>query len=156
MRQSLLILGTVVTLVVGGLAHAEVTPAEPPALGRSTFASREEAKAACQAFVQRVVDGHVSDAFDAMAPYWPVPSEEFDALKLKAMKQLSLLAGRFGQPLQAALVDERAIAESIVLLVFLEKCERHVLRWRFILYQPRDRWQLNALAFDDNIDAFFE
>lgn len=38
---------------------------------------------------------------------------------------------------------------------YIGKFERHIVRWVFTFYRPKDQWMVNAITWDDDIDALF-
>ena len=54
-----------------------------------------------------------------------------------------------------ARVDERLVADSILRIAYIETFERHIIRWVFTFYRPEDRWVVNGVTWDDDIDALF-
>lgn len=63
---------------------------------------------------------------------------------------------RFGKTLsiEAAAIEE--VGESLMLVMYLQKFERHVLRWKFYFYKPRQEWVLNTFTFDDQLFSMFK
>jgi hypothetical protein len=39
-----------------------------------------------------------------------------------------------------------------MLATFIQKFEKHVMRWRLYFYKPRDKWILNTYSTDDKIN----
>lgn len=50
------------------------------------------------------------------------------------------------------LITEKRAGESYILKSFLLKYERQPIRFTFILYRPKQKWELQNLSFDTNID----
>ncbi|MGJ3236534.1 hypothetical protein [Marivirga sp.] len=49
-------------------------------------------------------------------------------------------------------ITEKQIGENYILNSFLIRYDRQPLRFTFILYKPKDTWQVQSFLFDDNID----
>ena len=121
-----------------------------------TIASTDEVRALTQRAMERVVAGNVDELFDMLSPYWPIPENEITGLRLQTLKQRNLVRQRFGANDGIARVDERLVADSILRITYIEKFERHIIRWVFTFYKPEDRWVVNGVNWDDDIDALFQ
>ena len=119
------------------------------------FDTKAGAKKGCEEFMEKIAVGDIEKAFDTIRPYFPIPESEFSTLKMQTIKQRGLIGPRFGESLGCELIKEEAVNEVIVRYTFIEKFEIHVLRWVFTLYKPNDKWLINSLVWDDEIDAFF-
>ena len=100
-----------------------------------------------------VPTGNVDDVFTVLLPYWPLPESEISVLRMQTVQQRGMVSERFGQTLDIRLVDEKLVADSILRITYMEKFERHIIRWVFTYYKPRDQWIVNSIEWDDNIDA---
>ena len=47
-------------------------------------------------------------------------------------------------------------ADAVAHFMYIEKYEKHLLRWHFYLYKPRGAWQINSVSFDDRIQSLVE
>ena len=136
--------------------HRPAAAGPAPAAPYRTFASIEEATTVCGNVVQGITRGHVNESLDQLAVYWVLSADEYDVLRRQIMKQLDMVSGRFGRPVDARFVRQRQVADTAAELVFVERFEKHLLRWTFTFYNPGQAWQLNAISFDDDIDRLFE
>jgi hypothetical protein len=118
--------------------------------------TRDDTKKLCEAFVQSVIAGKTDDAFKSIKPYMPVPENEFGMLHLQTVKQLGMVEPRFGAAVGYEFVKEEAMHDSVVMYTYIQKFERHIIRWMFIFYKPKDKWLLNAFTWDDKIHELFD
>jgi hypothetical protein len=142
------VLSALASLSVSLLLAAGPSFAEPKLL-----ASKEEVRAALAQFIQKIAADDVDGAFGVFAPYVPFDGEELTALKLEAARQRKAMKPRYGGSLGGFLVSEEAIGDVLVRYTYLEKLERHVIRWIFTFYKPREGWMVNSILFDDNAQA---
>lgn len=49
------------------------------------------------------------------------------------------------------LITERNIGNNLKLASFMTKYDRQPIRWTFILYKPKDKWQVQNLKYDDKL-----
>ena len=120
-----------------------------------TLDNLDEVRALTQRSMDHVLAGRVDELFTVMLPYWPLPENEFSMLRMQTMTQRNVVGERFGATVGIALVYEQIIADSIVRITYIEKFERHIIRWVFTFYKPKDQWLVNSLVWDDDIDALF-
>ena len=121
----------------------------------STLRTEEDARALTEAAMQQVVAGEYQAAFEILRPHWPLPMGEFDTLLQTTMTQRSTIAPRFGSSLGYELVRSETVGDSLLRFTYIEKTERHVLRWLFRFYKPEDVWIINSLEWDDEVEALF-
>jgi hypothetical protein len=141
------------TLIAGGavlglLAAGRAQPEEA-----DQFAPARE-------LVERVVAeiraNDTDGAFALARPHWPIPEEEIDEVQEKTARQRRMLASRFGKSLGIERVRRETIGDRFVRYTYLERFERHAIVWRFVMYRPADEWIVNAVRWDDQIEALFE
>lgn len=121
----------------------------------STLRTEEDARALTEAVMQQVVAGEYQAAFEILRPHWPLPMGEFDTLLQTTVTQRSTIAPRFGSSLGYELVSSETVGDSLLRLIYIEKTERHVLRWLFRFYKPEEAWIINSLEWDDEVEALF-
>jgi hypothetical protein len=111
-----------------------------------------EARPLLDRAMSTVVKDDIRGAFGMLKPYWVgLPEAEFEVLVGKIIDQRRLISPRFGKSLEARFVSQKTAADSVAYFVYIEKYEKHLLRWHFYFYRPKDRWQLNSVNFDDQI-----
>ena len=126
----------------------------PSALGQ-TLDSLDDVRALTQRSMDHVLAGKVDDVFIELLPHRPLPENELSMLRMQTLTQRNLVGERFGDSIGIVRVNERIIADSTVRITFIEKFERHVVRWVFTYYKPEDQWLVNSIVWDDDIDALF-
>ena len=97
-----------------------------------------------------------TEAYDAVKPYWPLPAVEIDGLANQMNTQWPMVKQRFGTSLAIEFVHTKKVADSFVEYTYLQKFERHALRWVIVLYKPADHWLINAVSWDDSVSLLFE
>jgi len=102
-----------------------------------------------------VVIGDFAAVFDTMAPYWPLPESELDMLSMQTLSQRNMLGQRFGDTVGIDMASEKMVGDSIMRITYIEKLDVHLIRWVFTFYKPVDEWLVNAIVWDDDIDALF-
>jgi hypothetical protein len=116
----------------------------------------DDVRALTQAMMERLSKGKINEAFQMATPHWPLPGNELDLLTLKTTQQMNLIEQRFGKVLGFELVRDDLAGEWARRMTYVEKRERHVIRWQFTFYRPQNVWLMNGLTFDDNMQTLFE
>jgi hypothetical protein len=97
----------------------------------------------------------ITEAYGVLKPYWPLAPVEIDSLANQTTTQWPLVTQRFGSSLGTEFIRERKAGESFVQYIYLQKFERHAIRWLLVFYKAQDRWVINSVSFDDSIGALF-
>ena len=94
--------------------------------------------------------------FSMLKPYYPVDPAEIDGLTSNALMYWTAIGTRFGKPIGYELVSTERVGKSFVRYIYLQKFEKHALRWTFSYYRPKDVWLVNQFKFDDGIDGLYQ
>jgi hypothetical protein len=119
------------------------------------FLSVREIKAYCERILTHMRNGEIESAFELIKSQWLFPKEEIDSVHEKTVSQLDNLENRFGRPLDVTAIGEEHIGEIVIRLTYVIKHERHLIRWVFMFYKPKNKWILNSFKWDDKIDELF-
>lgn len=130
-------------LLLPGIANAD------------SFATAAAAKTFIDRVMVKVATGDIEGGLKQLKPYAIVPPAEFDAMAGQVSLQLPAISQRFGKAIGYEFIREDSAGESVVRLLYLQKFERHAMRWRFLLYKGGDGWVLNTFAYDDRLQDVF-
>jgi hypothetical protein len=114
-----------------------------------------EARSYCEAVINHVAKGQIEEAFVLIGSQWPFPVAELKQAQEQAEKNQVFVEERFGQPCGYRLVKEEVVPEVCLRYTYVIKYEKHLVRWQFVFYKAKDRWQLNSFKWDDSIEALF-
>ncbi len=114
-----------------------------------------EARSYCEEVINHVEKGRIEEAFVLIGSQWPFPVEELKQVQEQAEKNRVFVEERFGQPCGYRLVKEEVVPEVCLRYTYVIKYEKHLVRWQFVFYKAKDRWQLNSFEWDDAIEALF-
>ena len=103
----------------------------------------------------KIGSGDLEGGLLLLKPYVAIPDSEFNVMLEQAKLQMPFLQGRIGKSLGAEFINERAVGRSLFQIVYLQKFEKHAIRWRFLFYGVNGKWTLNAFNFDDKIQLLF-
>lgn len=53
-------------------------------------------------------------------------------------------------------ITEKSIGKNLILISYLLKYDRQPVRYTFVLYKPKDKWQIQNLNYDVNLDDEIE
>jgi hypothetical protein len=122
----------------------------------ATLDSKESARKLTDQVMAKVASGNFDGGLALMKPYLIIPESEFNVMLDKVKLQLPAIQGRFGNSIGSEFISDKMIGKSLLQIIQIQKFERHVMRWRFIFYNPTGKWVLNTFNFDDKIQSLFE
>ena len=105
----------------------------------------------CDAILAALTGKGVSAAFKRIRRLSLVSDSELAEVEKMTNQQLAVGQARLGDIMGYERISSRQIGDSITECVYIAKCEKHVLRWRFYFYKPKDKWMLNTFFWDDQI-----
>lgn len=70
-----------------------------------------------------------------------------ETVKLQTRQLTSFL----GELYEVEKISTQYLGESIAVLVYVAKYEKQPLRFTFKMYKPKDKWQLQHLAFEEKV-----
>ena len=117
--------------------------------------TKDDVKAFAADVMASVAEGKVADGLVKFKPYIIIPESEF-TMSLEQLKlQQPVIDQRFGQTVGVELIDIEEQGESLMLIVYIQKFEKHVMRWKMYFYKPKDKWILNTYSTDDQLQLMF-
>jgi hypothetical protein len=121
-----------------------------------TLPSKNEAKELANRVMIEIGKGNMEAGIKLTKPYLIVPEHEYLALVDQMKMQEPVISQRFGKTISVEMAAIEEVGESLMLVLYLQKFDKHVLRWKFYFYKPRDGWVLNTFTFDDQIRSMFQ
>jgi hypothetical protein len=128
-------------------------------IGTPSFAATLDSEEAASKLVEQIMTkvgaGDLEGGLLLAKPYLVMPEAEANVLIEQAKLQLPVLQGRFGKTLGAEFVAEKTLGKSLYAVFYLQKFEKHAMRWRFVFYNASGKWMIDAINFDDKIQLLF-
>ena len=121
-----------------------------------TLASVGEARNVADQAMALVKQEKFAEAYGTVKAFWPLPAIEIDGLANQMNTQWPMVQQRYGKSLATEFISERKIGDSFIKYTYLQKFERHAIRWTFVFYKPKDRWLVNGVSWDDGVNELFE
>ena len=115
----------------------------------------KEARAFADQVMAKVAIGQLDAAIAEMKRYTIVPEAEIDASLGQFKLQLPVIAQRFGSTIGSEFVREDKVGESLLRITYLQRFDRHAMKWFFYFYRGSNGWVLNTFRFDDNVLSLF-
>lgn len=134
-----------------GLCIALVGPAHSVEALENESALRAQADAA----MDKVGTGDLEGAIRDLSKSWPLPASEMETMIGQAKLQQPTMTGRFGEVLGREFIREERAGESFVRRIYIQRFERHAMRWIVTYYRNADGWVVNSVVFDDNLVGLF-
>lgn len=97
----------------------------------------------------------VSEAFELLAPHWPIGQEDFESVKSKSLEYLDIYHERFAPAHSAVMVKEEAVKDFALRETWCVLFRNNAIRLTFIYYKNQDGWILNAFKWDDRLENIF-
>ena len=101
-------------------------------------------------------ENKISESFDQLTLYWPLPQNEIDAIEEKTIKYLNIIAQRFGKSIGTLKVKNEKISEIALRETYLIRYEKTAIRLIFTYYKNDKGWIVNAFKWDDSFTEEFE
>ncbi len=95
-------------------------------------------------------EGNLSEAFDKMDPYLPLPLEEKQELRSQTIKYKGMLENRLGKRVGFTRATEKRIDEVAIREVYFVLHELSAIRLIFTYYKSPEGWILNSFKWDDS------
>jgi hypothetical protein len=102
-----------------------------------------------------VIKGGVPAAFATMKQYMITPEAEFQSAALSSQSQREQFGARYGKTVGYEFIGQKKLGESLVMLTYIEKTEKHALPWRFYFYKTPTGWILNSFNWNDQMPQLF-
>lgn len=131
------------TLVVSTISSAD------------TLKDKNEAKELAHSVMILVGEGKTIEGLTLTKPYLIIPAHEFEGVLNSLNMQQPIMDQRFGKTIGMELSNIEEMGDSLMLISYIQKFEKHVMRWKFYFYKPNNRWVLNTFKTDDNIALMF-
>jgi hypothetical protein len=101
-------------------------------------------------------ENKISESFEELTPYWPMPKNELDAIEEKTIKYLNIIEQRFGKSIGVLKVKNEKISEIALRETYLIRYEKTAIRLIFTYYKNNKGWIVNAFKWDDSFAEEFE
>jgi hypothetical protein len=118
----------------GSTQTQPVSPGEP----------RQMAEAAMEYVAREDMKG----LFEYIRKNMPMEKAELDKLRDNTITQRKQLPKAIGPYVGYAFISECRRANILSRVTLVEKRAKHVVRWYFVFYKPRDKWQINSFKWD--------
>lgn len=99
--------------------------------------------------------GNVDAGLKLLKPHTIIPEAEFDAMAGQAKLQFPVVTQRFGGHLGYEFLREDRVGENLVRYTYIQRFDKHAMRWIFYTYRGKEGWVINTFLFDDKLQAVF-
>ena len=101
-------------------------------------------------------DNKISESFDQLTPYWPMPQNELESIEEKTIKYLNIIEQRFGKSIGTIKVKNETISDIAIRETYLIRYENTAIRLIFTYYRNNYGWIVNAFKWDDSFTEEFK
>lgn len=120
-----------------------------------TLGSSTEARQLADHVMAKVAAGEIEAGIRLTKPFTIIPAAEFDAMLEQLKLQLPVMSQRFGKTIGTEFVREEKVGENLFRLTYMQRFERHPMRWVFYFYRGMSGWVVNTFRTDDDIRQLF-
>ena len=106
--------------------------------------------------VSHFLEGEVSQAFEELSKYWPMPANELVSIEEKTIKYLNLLSPRFGEKVDTLKVKNETISDIAIRETYLLRYEKSAIRLIITYYRNDRGWIVNSFKWDDSFAEEFK
>ncbi|WP_158497836.1 DUF2059 domain-containing protein [Pseudoxanthomonas suwonensis] len=137
---------------------ARRTPSGSPAEAQRTPVALETADAAValsDRFMQDIVKGRVSQAFEMARTHTLVADADIGKMIADLEQVGPAMANRFGESIGYELLHNDSIGGSLIRSVFLHRFQNHAMVWMFVWYRGDSGWMLSTFRYSDDVSLLF-
>jgi len=106
--------------------------------------------------VSYFIENKISESFEQLTPYWPLPQNEIESLEEKTIKYLNIIEQRFGKSIGSLKVKNETISDVAIRETYLIRYENTAIRLIFTYYKNNNGWIVNAFKWDDSFSEEFK
>lgn len=115
-----------------------------------------ETEAVSKNVMELFTKGDISEAFDLITPYWPLPYNEIEALEEKTLKYVNIIEQRFGKSIGFLRVKRETIKDIAIRETYIIRHKFHAMRVIFTYYRSDEGWLVNSFKWDDSYTDEFK
>ena len=105
--------------------------------------------------MKKVGEGNIEAGLLTFKHLTIIPESEFDSLVGQTKLQLPIVVGRFGASMGHEFLAEDKIGQSLARITYINRFEKHAMRWVFYCYKGKSGWVINTFRFDDKWPDLF-
>jgi len=116
---------------------------------------KDDAKAMVKQVMALVGNGQWVEALVAMQPYLQATLAEYE--ELITNRYYADIANKYnhGDLIGTELSQIQEMGSSLVMVDYIEKYARHMIRWRFYLYKADEEWIISSVEFEHRLDNIY-
>lgn len=101
-------------------------------------------------------ENKISQSFEELTPYWPMPENEIESIEGQTIKYLNLIEQRFGKSIGEFKVKNETISDFAVRETYIIRYSNSAIRLIFTYYKNEQGFILNAFKWDDSFTEEFK
>ena len=112
---------------------------------------KEAVKNLVRSMMELISEVKIKESLLLLKPYIFKPKYEFDSLLETINIPTSIIEQKFGKTIGFELIEIQEIGKSLMLIIYIQKCEKDLIRWHFYFCKPYNTWLFNSFHGDDKI-----
>ncbi len=101
-------------------------------------------------------ENKISESFEQLSPYWPLPENEISSLEEKTIKYINILGQRYGKSIGVLKIKNETISDIASRETYLIRFEYSAIRLILTFYKNDKGWIINAFKWDDSFTEEFK
>lgn len=97
----------------------------------------------------------IKGMFAYIHSFMPMTKDEIDKILDTTISQRKTFNSTIGEYVGYAFISECRKFDQISRVVFIEKRAKNFIRWEFVFYKPKEKWQLSAFYWDNKYAEIF-
>lgn len=106
--------------------------------------------------MKNILKNDINSGVDLLRPHWGIEKIYIDKFLEESKKQLPNLSKKYGKDVGIEFIKTETIGKSFIRHTFLYKFEKHAVKWTFTFYISKDKWEVNNLNFDENLEPLYK
>lgn len=101
-------------------------------------------------------ENKISESFDQLSSYWPMPENELNVIEEKTIKYMNIVEQRYGKSIGTLKVKNETISDIAIRETYIIRYEKAAIRIIFTYYKNNNGWIINAFKWDDSFEEEFK
>jgi hypothetical protein len=85
----------------------------------------------------------------------PMEKSEMDKIRDTTLSQRKTFNSSIGEYVGYAIISECRKFDQVSRVIYIEKRSKNFIRWEFVFYKPKEKWQLSAFYWDNKNAEIF-
>ncbi len=118
-------------------------------------ATVSEPKVLADKAMKYLASNDIKGMFAFVHSIMPMTKDEMDKILDTTLSQRKTFNSTIGEYVGYAFISECRKFDQVSRVIFIEKRTKNFIRWEFVFYKPKEKWQLSAFYWDNKNAEIF-